>query len=73
MADLREWVAPLLMIAIGMRALYHAFTASHFENIGEGIIPPEQRRLVPATRASRIVLGVMSTLVIGWGMYALLR
>jgi hypothetical protein len=60
-------------IFFGAYYVYKAFTARQFENIGEGLNPPEEQRYVNATWPMRIAVGTFALAFMLLGIWVLVR
>jgi hypothetical protein len=60
-------------IIFGAFYVYKAFTAERFENIGEGLNPPEEERYVRASLPMRIGVGVFALAFMLLGIWALFK
>jgi hypothetical protein len=60
-------------IVFGAYQVYKAFTAERFENIGDGMNPPEDERYVYPTIAMKTVMGILALAFMLLGIWVLLK
>ncbi len=72
---MRIWriVGACFAIIFGGFYVYRAFTAEHFENIGEGLNPAEEERHARASMPMRIGVGAFALGFMLLGIWVLLK
>jgi hypothetical protein len=66
-------VPAIIAIIVGILVLVHAFTARKFDTSGEGVIPPDEQRYVPATLPMRVAEAATALAAIAFGVWQLIR